>query len=223
MQFTNGPHLWSLVLSTAAAGLAAVFIGACGDDADDGTPALATVGNTVIPKAEFTRRLAAVREINAQVGAGQTEPPHIPRRQLIDQMIEGEWIRQEAAAMGIDAPAAEVERLAEPFTQQRDNRMSRLYFRATGGMDGARVSLLRQKLVDARTKPVTEDDIKRFARSLPDQQQPFEEVGRSVKEELRIKHREAALVGLPKYLRERYRSRTRCGDGFNAPACGDRS
>lgn len=146
----TSPHARTRLPLALLAGIASVATPSCSDDPLP--PTIATVGDTPILKAALDRRVAAVKHVQAQGGPGFTRDQFKAfRGHMLQNLVRGEWVRQEAAAQHIRVTDAELE-AAMPYHATPSSPTL---------PSSVRTIMLEQKLIAAATRPVSEDDLRR--------------------------------------------------------------
>jgi parvulin-like peptidyl-prolyl isomerase len=99
----------AVLLVLVSLSLSVAFTSGCGgDDASSPDESVATVGDTVITKADFKR---------AQAKGTTRQSSRRLRNAVLETLIKAEWIRQEARVRGIAVTNAEVQRALEAAKQ----------------------------------------------------------------------------------------------------------
>jgi hypothetical protein len=213
---------------------------------------VATVGGEPIPAADFEHwfRIAAhgdshdveppphARCIAAERRAGRRDPRgrcerryRRVRRETLSFLIQGLWVRQEAAALGVRVTPERVRRAVE--RQKRESfpteRAYRRFLRLTGMTETdiryrVELDLLQQRLARAavaRARPVTATEVSRFYRR---HRRAYRGKRRdraleSIRVKLTVRRTQHALERFIVDFRSRFRSVTVCGAGYEAPEC----
>lgn len=145
------------MLLLAAAAATAFTIGACGSD-DPETPqvddipagAVALVGDEPVTKAELRRRIGALRRGQRKAGAAT---PSL-RQQALTLLLQEAALEQEAAALEVTVPEAQIRKRVDQARRQFKNE--RQFRRFLGGQTEA--DLIAQLRMQALTEQVAEKD-----------------------------------------------------------------
>jgi hypothetical protein len=154
------------------------------------------------------------------------------RRSVVQFLVQGQWIQQEAALRGVEVGARRVERL---LTSQKraafpNERAYRRFLRDSGTnetaikyrirLDALQTGLTRQ--LKRRVAPVTERDVARYRAAHAERYRGMRraEANSQIRRLLVTRRQQLTLAGLIDRFRKHYRAITWCADGYAIAECG---
>ena len=157
---------------------------------------------------------------------------HELRRQVMQFLVQSQWVEQEAAAAGV---VVTEQRVRQIFKRQKraafpNERGYQRFLRKSGATEAdilyrIRLDAVQNRLtrhVTRQAKPVTARDVARYRARHP---RPFKGMGtkRANRVARRLLHAVREQVALGRFVasfRKRYRAKTWCADGYAVAECG---
>jgi hypothetical protein len=173
------------------------------------------------------RRLDEV-ELRARCGRDH----RFVRRSVLQFLVQGQWIQQEAALRGVEVGARRVERLfkSQKRTAFPDERAYQRFLRKSGTnevaikyrirLDALQTGLTRQ--LKRRVAPVTKRDVSRYRAAHPKAYRGMgrAKANRQIRRLLVSQRQQLMLAGFIDRFRKHYRAITWCAEGYAIAECG---
>ncbi|HEU0019958.1 MAG TPA: SurA N-terminal domain-containing protein [Thermoleophilaceae bacterium] len=154
------------------------------------------------------------------------------RRQVMQFLVQSQWVEQEAAAVGVVVSERRVRQVFE--SQKRtafpNERGYQRFLRESGASEAdilyrIRLDTLQNRLtrhVTSHAEPVTAEDVARYRADHPDRYKNLSDgkANRKVRRQLQSASEQMTLGLFIEGFRKRYRALTWCADGYAIAECG---